>query len=110
MSHHHECHSDSSCEAEHQHECCCHHACACECHKKHKYYDELLALADDAWMEVLKDLIKEDIIKKSGDHLKQLAELVSQTNHKRWSAKMEEKSTTEHFQDELKQLMCSKKK
>lgn len=117
---HHECHhSGHSCSSQHHHnhgsestccECRCHQTCDCQCHKKHKYCDQLLELADDAWMEVLKEEIKKEIIKNSGDHLKKMAELVASANHKRWSEKMAEKRDFESFEEELKNLMSQKKK
>jgi hypothetical protein len=67
-------------------------------------------LADEAWMEVLKEEIKKDIIKNSGDHLKKMAELVSRTNHKRWAEKIEEKRNVETFEEDLRELMLRKKK
>lgn len=112
----HECH-DSSCSSEHHShhhdgECCCScHTCACECHNHHhkKYTKELLCLADQAWMEVLKEKIKEEILKTSGKHLDQMAKLVSEANHKRWKEKLAEKKQLEDFDDDLKSLMYRSK-
>lgn len=93
--------------------CSCHtksdyeeHECSHEHHQKHHdYADELLELADDAWMEVLMDKIKEEILAHSGDHLTQLAKLVTTTNHERWKDKLAQKYNCEHFREELRQLM-----
>jgi hypothetical protein len=99
LSHDHEHHSPT-CNA-------CGHSqtCPCECHKSKKYSDELLRLADLAWMEAVKDGIKEEILRYSGQHIKALAKLVSESNHKRWQAKLEEKKDVEEFEDELRDLM-----
>ena len=92
-------------------------ACECSCHEMHDhhhhhdahehqdYADELLELADDAWMEVLMDKIKEEILAHSGEHLTQLAKLVTATNHERWKDKLAEKYNKENFREELRQLM-----
>ena len=109
---HHECQSDSCCGEDqcHNDERCSDQACRCNCHKKHKYCHQLLELADDAWMEVLKEEIKKEIVKNSGAHLKKMAELVTKTNHKRWTEKIEEKHNIEVFEEELRNLMFHKKK
>lgn len=113
MSHHHHC-SDHSCES---HEGSCHHGagsccsdqhvCHCPCHHE-KYSDTLLKLADEAWMEVLKEKIKDDIRKKSSEHLDKLAQLVSATNHQRWKEIMCKKDCVDEFERKLKELMHSK--
>lgn len=94
-SHHHgdeEC--SSCCGHHHEHESCCHS------HHK-KYSDNLLALADEAWMELLKDKIKADILSTSGKQLEQLAKIVSEANHARWKYKMQEMGNLEDFESKL---------
>jgi hypothetical protein len=61
-------------------------------------------------MEVVKDAIKEQIIKHSGAHIKKLAELVSSTNHKRWCEKLGERKAEDDYADRLKDLMSSQRK
>lgn len=93
--HHHECHSDV-CSAGHGHghgsfggdhhhcECCCHHH-----HDEHKNFaEQLFELADQAWMEVVKEQIKEEIRKKPSDHIHQLAKLIAESNTVRWKEKL----------------------
>lgn len=90
--HHHHHHQDSCCsEGE------CHHCCdeVCDAHHHHSHHHEegnfaqdLLELADDAWMEVLKEKIKEHIIKTHGKNLDKLAQLVSESNSERWRSKL----------------------
>lgn len=86
MSHHHhhnECNHGSCSHDAHHHEeecsCCCHKH-EDECH----FSDQLLELADDAWMCLLKEKIKAQIEKSSGKQLDELAKLVNETNHQRW--------------------------
>lgn len=83
MEHHH-CH-DESCSKEH-----CQVSCGCSCHEhEHQHFsDQLLEMADEAWMEVLKEKIKQKIEKETGQHLDQLASLVATANHNRWINKM----------------------
>lgn len=93
---------------DHHHECCHHEHChehGHEHHHDHKYADQLLALADEAWMEVLKEKIKDQIRSTSSAHLDALAKLVSETNHNRWKHKMEGKSNTEDFEANLQKLL-----
>lgn len=107
----HEC-KHGSCEAHHHHDESCHHheeACDCCCHHHHKYSEELLNLADEAWMEVLKEKIKEQIKSTSAQHLDQLAKLVTETNHERWKYKMEERGNGESFEERLRALLMQKK-
>lgn len=61
-------------------------------------------------MEVVKEKIKEEILKTSSDHLNELAKLVSETNKKRWQEKMAEKSNEIDFEERLKNILCSKGK
>jgi hypothetical protein len=109
---HHEGHSKScSSESCHEKSCCSCKNCECGCHsKKHKHCDDLLHLADEAWMEVLKEKIKDEIRQNSADHLKKLAEIVSKANHKRWMDKMEDKRNVESFEEQVRNLMCQQKK
>lgn len=95
MTHH--CH-DQTCSHEHHHSgscpCCCHH----HEHEHGHFSDELLALADEAWMELLKEKIKQKIQETTGQHLDHLAALVSTANHNRWNNKLGINKTKEEFQ------------
>lgn len=109
MSHH--CTSGScSCGSTHSHgksACSCCEGCKCGCHKEHKgsYAHELLQLADAAWMEVLKEKIKNEIIQHSGDHLNKMAKLVAEANHKQWTEKLAEKRSEREFEDRLQDML-----
>lgn len=109
----HDCHSDS-CSHGSQNEshagcnCCCHKQCQCPCHHEHeKYSDQLLDLADEAWMELVKEKIKEEILKHSNDHITKLAQLVSKANNERWKEVLSKKRTVQDFDDQLQDLITS---
>jgi hypothetical protein len=96
--------------------CCCGGGkCQCSCHqsadKGHEecgFAHELLDLADQAWMEVLKERIKEEIKKNRGDHIEELAKVVTETNRDRWKNKMTKKQNCEQFGEKLKQIFRNK--
>lgn len=52
------------------------------------FSDQLLKMADEAWMELLKEKIKQKIEETTGPHLDKLAAIVAQANHDRWNNKM----------------------
>ena len=83
--------------------------CSCGCHQG-KYSDQLLHLADEAWMEVLKEKIKDEIRQNNGDQINQLAKLVSSANHARWKDKMQAKKDCDDFDCQLKNLLGSPNK
>jgi len=115
MSHH--CHG-GSCSHDHHHghdhshcndsSCCSCHHCDCGCHHEEKYSDTLLDLADEAWMEILKEKIKEEIRLMSGDNLTEMAKLVATSNHARWQDKMEQKKDVEDFEGRLHELLYNR--
>ena len=71
--------------------------------------ERLLELADEAWAEVVKDKIKAKILAKSGDKLDKLAELVAETNGKKWQQKLTAKQNCSDYRQSLMQLLsgCS---
>lgn len=93
MEHH--CH-DESCSKEHHQE-----PCGCCCHEHQHFSDQLLEMADEAWMEVLKDKIKQKIEDTTGQHLDQLATLVATANHNRWINKMGVINGKDEFKNKL---------
>lgn len=91
MGHHH-CHSEQ-----------CSTDCKCSCHQ-HDYShfsDQLLAMADEAWMELLKEKIKEKIEEQTGKHLDQLASLVATANHARWNNKIESSKAKGEYKEKI---------
>jgi len=90
MSHHHH-HSCEHCEHQEDH---CSQCCSCSCHDSDHHHEghegfshELLEMADDAWMEVLKEKIKEQILATNGKKLDELAKIVASSNEARWKYK-----------------------
>lgn len=101
---------------EHQHEGSC--SCGCGCGAKfHSHHDEgeegchcaekFLAIADDAWREVLKEKIKAKILEKKGEHIERLAELVARANGEKWKLKITGKTKCNEFKDNLKEFFSS---
>lgn len=111
-SHHHGSRCSESCEGKgcgcsckecKANNCCCENSCKCSFCKK------LVCLADEAWLEVVKDKLKEEIKKADGAHIDKLVQLVSSFNRERWKAKMSEKAATEEFEDKMRDLWsCNK--
>ncbi len=112
--HHHGCccsgsHSHEHCHCHGSGACGSHHgACACPCHHEHNHAAMLLKLADEAWLEVVKEKIKEEIRKNSNDHTSQLAKVVAEANHKRWAEKMAAKKCEAEYEEQLKRIFGCK--
>lgn len=96
MSHDHHHEHDSCCSSDHHEHSCCH-----EHHHQDDFAHQLLELADEAWMEVLKEKIKDNIRQHNGPHLDALAKLVSETNNNRWKGKLGLQNTVEDFKEKL---------
>ncbi len=75
--------------------------CGCDMHEK------LLLLADDAWMELLKEKIKAEIDKSNGQHMDKIAKLVADTNCDKWGHMIQAKVKCNEYQDNLKALMTA---
>lgn len=102
--HHHHSHCDICCAhgEQHAHEGSCNHHHHHHAHDHHgDFARELLEMADEAWMEVLKEKIKDHIRTTNGAHLDQLAKLVSESNHERWKHKMNVQKDVHSYQDKL---------
>ena len=67
----------------------------------------LLELADEAWMEVLKEKIKAIILATSGDHLDKIAKLVAGANEAKWTHMMSGKLKCEEYRTALKELISA---
>lgn len=105
MSDHSHCHDHQ--ESAHcccsSHKCCCHLKSECkegECSDEN-FSKKLLQLADEAWMEVLKEKIKEQIKTSSNKNLDELAKLVSEANEMRWRNKMNSKNACHSFTEKI---------
>ncbi|MDP1834958.1 MAG: hypothetical protein Q8K75_03420 [Chlamydiales bacterium] len=99
---------------------CCGGCCNCQCHSKscgseHEechFTDELIEMADEAWMEVLHEKIKERIIAKSGGRLDELAAIVADANADRWKHKLGQHKQCDDFKAKVahffEQSCCDK--
>lgn len=101
------CHSHEHCHS-HGHEngvcsCCGAHHEPCGNGHHHGECDwaaSFLELADEAWMEVLKEKIKEYIL-KDDKKITELAAIVSEANCERWKKKMEKEKCCDTYQQKL---------
>jgi|SRR5580700_3667052 hypothetical protein len=94
---------------------CC---CCCSCHTEQESCDKehsesksyFLDIADEAWEEVLKDKIKEHILKTQNDRMTELAKVVSEGNNRRWKHRMEKKHSCQEFEEEICRFFSQFKK
>lgn len=66
--------------------------------------EKLLDLADEAWLEVVKEKIKKEIEASCGEKLNKLAKLVAETNKTKWSAKIAGKQQCQEYKQNLLKL------
>lgn len=95
--------------------CKCGEHCQCgdkprqEHHEEHCHCEEkFMKIADEAWMELLKEKIKAEIEKKQGDSLEKLAEIITKANSEKWRHKITIKSKCEEYKNNLKDFFSSK--
>ena len=95
--------------------CKCGEHCQCgdkprqEQHEEHCHCEEkFMKVADEAWMELLKEKIKAEIEKKQGDSLEKLAEIITKANSEKWRHKITIKSKCEEYKNNLKDFFSSK--
>ncbi|MBS4168536.1 hypothetical protein [Parachlamydia sp. AcF125] len=88
-----------------EHECCEHHHHAVV---EKDFAHQLLEMADEAWMEILKDKIKEQILSTDGSNLEELAKMVSQTNHDRWKHKIATNATVHEYREKFSSFFDKK--
>lgn len=65
---------------------------------------KLLALADEAWHELLKEKIKVEIAQSCGDGMDKLAKLVADTNKAKWAHTIKGKVKCDEYQKKLKEF------
>lgn len=91
-------HCSDCCSSHHCHDACCggghHHECSGS--------DAFLQLADEAWMEVLKEKIKKHIL-ANDTKMDELAKIISEANHERWKMKMVGKHECDDFKQKLRE-------
>lgn len=101
-------HDHNGCCSEEGHSCCCGEESCQICHSHHhhqaEFSDQLLELADEAWMEVLKEKIKEKIKTSNGAQLDKLAALVSDANNARWKGKITNHKGLKEFKDKISEI------
>ncbi len=95
-------HSNSSCH------CDCHKGCGCSCHNKSQgaegeccVSDPLIQLADQAWMELMKEKIKAQFQASSGSKMDGVAKVLASACGAKWQLKM---ATKQHRDDYKKNL------
>lgn len=92
----------------------CSGKCGCGCHankgcSEGDFAHTLLEMADEAWMCLLKDKIKAKINGLSGAKLDELADLVANSNHKRWISKMAAHEAKDDFEDNVASFFSHQK-
>lgn len=94
-------------------ECCSKEECCPSeqesCHEEDQF-DWFLALADEAWSEVVKEKIKEHILETQGKRLNELAKIISETNSQRWKLKMEKENCCYEFKEKIASFFSNMKK
>lgn len=82
-----------------------------QCHEEQNQecnlHEKLLCLADEAWKEVLKDKIKQEIEKTQGAKLNSLAKLVAETNGRKWAYMIQGKKACEEYKTQVRSLLSS---
>ncbi len=72
-----------------------------------KIPEKLLALADQAWEEVVKEKIKQQIIASDGEKLDKLVQIVAQANAERWAHRIQGKARCDEYKSKLKEFFTS---
>ena len=107
-------HSSCGCGCESGSGCSCCSKCECGCQGskgccEDDFAHTLLEMADEAWMCLLKDKIKAKIDGLSGAKLDELADLVANSNHKRWIGKMAAHEAKDDFEDDVASFFSHQK-
>lgn len=68
-------------------------------------HEKLLCLADEAWKEVLKEKIKQEIEKSSGAKLSSLAKVVAEANGRKWAFMIQGKKACDDFKTQVRTLL-----
>lgn len=93
-----------------------HKSCGCSCHDcqccSNQGHEEeegcpLLHLANEAWMEVLKEKIKERI-RATDKKIDEIATIVAETNRDLWHQKMAKDNLKEAYEERLHKLFSQK--
>lgn len=110
---HHSCHHEE--EGHHEHcSCCCHeHTCGHGQHDEHHddhqgFAGQLIELADEAWMCLLKEKIRNHVETTAGKQLDELAKMVAETNNNRWRLKLEGDRGCKEFKQKVADFFSKK--
>ena len=103
-------HNEECCSTNHQ--CADHHCNAGSCHQDPCHSQEeccdsaksLLQLADHAWMEVLKEKIK-DLIRKNDTRLDEIAQVVADANRAKWHNKIAQEKNCCDYKKKIEDVM-----
>ncbi len=74
---------------------------ACEDAKTCSMPEDFLALADEAWLEVLKEKLKENMREVCGKQLDELAKIVCEANGQKWDNRIQAKSHCEAYKQKI---------
>lgn len=98
---------------------CCSQEHSCECgvcqaeqghhHEECEFSHHLLELADEAWMEVLKEKMKEQILANNGKNLEKLAKVVTESNGAIWKHRMGVKQAKKDYAAKMCEVFSEKK-
>lgn len=110
---HHSCHHE---EEGHHEPCSCschHHACEHAHHEEHHhdhhgFAQQLIELADDAWMSLLSEKIRHHVESSCGKQIDELAKLVAEANNSRWKSKMEGDKACKEFKQKVSDFFNKK--
>jgi len=69
--------------------------------------EKLLALADAAWCELMKEKIKKEIEASCGEQMSKVAKLVAETNKAKWAAKISAKQHCQEYRTNLLSLFTN---
>lgn len=69
--------------------------------------EKLLALADEAWFEVLKKKMQKEIERSCGDQMAKLATFVVETNKAKWSHEIQGKVSCDEYKTKLKEMFTT---
>jgi len=66
--------------------------------------EKLLAMADEAWFELLKEKIKVEISKSCGNDMEKLAKLVAEANKEKWAHTVQGKIKCDEYKENIKAI------
>lgn len=98
---HRTCSTEAKKYAAHGHGKCSTQSATSDCGECCDMPGKLLAMADEAWYELLKEKIKKEIQGSCGERLDKLAKLVAETNNAKWAHEIMGKVKCEEYKGSL---------